>query len=279
VERDGKSLLASGSYTEGSEIKDGYPEFTMKMLQRLGWDGGLTERERAIINSVGGDKVEAVNWKTDLSGGIQRVAIAHGCAPFGNGRARAVVWNFPDAVPIHREPLYTNRRDLVKDYPTYTDRRGYRLPVLYQSIQSKDFSADYPLILTTGRLVELEGGGDETRANKWLAELQQEMFCEINPADARAAGIRDGQRVWLSSPEGARIRLAAMVTNRVGDGVVFMPFHFGGYFQGEDISDRYPAGTVPYVVGESANMATTYGYDPVTFMQEAKATLCRVEPA
>lgn len=279
VEHDGKSLLAANSYTEGSEIRDGYPEFTMNMLDRLSWSDDLTEQERSTIESVGGSDVGKVNWKTDLSGGIQRVAIAHGCAPFGNGRARALVWNFPDPVPLHREPLYSNRRDLVQDYPTYTDRREYRLPVLYQSIQTNDFSQQFPLILTSGRLVEFEGGGDETRANRWLAELQQEMFCEVNAADASRAGIKDGQDVWLSSPEGARIRLTAMVTSRVGEGAVFMPFHFGGYFEGKDIGNRYPEGTVPYVLGESANTATTYGYDVVTFMQEAKATLCRVEPA
>jgi formate dehydrogenase major subunit len=55
------------------------------------------------------EKLDKVNWKTDLSGGIQRVAIKHGCAPFGNAKARAVVWTFPDPVPLHREPLYTNR--------------------------------------------------------------------------------------------------------------------------------------------------------------------------
>jgi len=166
VERDGDNLLAEGSYPVGSEITDGYPEFTMAMLKELGWDGDLTDEERQTIEAVAGDNT---NWKTDLSGGIQRVAIAHGCAPFGNAKARVVVWNFPDPVPAHREPLYTSRRDLVSDYPTYEDRRMYRLPILYKSIQEKDFSKDYPTILTSGRLVEYEGGGDETRSNPWLA--------------------------------------------------------------------------------------------------------------
>jgi formate dehydrogenase major subunit len=276
VERDGDNLLAEGSYPVGSEIEDGYPEFTMPMLEQLGWAGELTPEERRIIDSIDSGNV---SWKTDLSGGIQRVAIAHGCAPFGNGKARAVVWNFPDPVPIHREPLMTPRRDLVADYPTYEDRRDFRLPVLYRSIQERDVSNEFPLILTTGRLVEYEGGGDETRANIWLAELQQEMFCEINPVDAERLGIRNGRQMWLHSPDGARLRMAAMVTRRVEPGVVFMPFHFGGYWQGEDLSERYPEHTVPYVVGEAANTATTYGYDSVTQMQEAKVTLCRVEAA
>jgi formate dehydrogenase major subunit len=276
VERNGENLLAVDSYSANSELKDGYPEFTMAMLKKLGWDKDLTDEERKTIEAIAGDKT---NWKTDLSGGIQRVAIKHECAPFGNAKARAVVWTFPDPVPLHREPLYTSRRDLVADYPTYEDRKSYRLPTLYASIQKNDFSKDFPIILTSGRLVEYEGGGDETRSNPWLAELQQDMFIEINPRDANNAGIRDGSMVWVTGPENGKVKVKAMVTERVGTGVAFMPFHFGGHFQGEDLRSKYPDGADPYVLGESTNTAQTYGYDSVTQMQETKATLCRIEPA
>ena len=276
VERNGVNLLAEGSYSVGSEIKDGYPEFTMAMLKKLGWDGDLTAAEKGVIKKIAGDKT---NWKTDLSGGIQRVAIKHGCAPFGNAKARAVVWNFPDPVPLHREPLYSPRRDLVADYPTYEDRQAYRLPTLYASIQKKDFTKDFPMVLTTGRLVEYQGGGAETRSNAWLAELQQEMFVEINPYNANNNDIRDGQDVWVYTPEGARILVKAMVTNRVGRGAAFLPIHFGGVFQGKDLRHKYPPGADPYVIGEAANTAMTYGYDVVTQMQETKASLCRIEAA
>ena len=396
VAHKGKNLLAENSYPKGSPIKDGYPEMTMAVIEKLGYVDQLTPREKVVIAAVaadifhpdllkisdadatnllnqiqsaapppqsnqdgknqaaaeqeaskfpnlslkahdaivaylanapaaqakekgsaakdvkeqgsgkngetgeqefsGGDgakknqaephevaglreKILKINWKTDLSGGIQRVAVANNLAPFGNGKARALVWNFPDPVPKHREPLYTSRRDLLPKFETYKDRRDFRLPVLYRSIQEKDFSDKFPLILTSGRLVEFEGGGDETRSNKWLAEFQQEMFAEINVDDAKRLGITNGSMVWVSTPEGARVKVAAMVTPRVGKGVVFMPFHFGGYWMGEDISDRYPKGTVPYVVGEAANTAMTYGYDVVTFMQESKATLCRLDNA
>jgi formate dehydrogenase major subunit len=225
------------------------------------------------------DHVAKVNWKTDLSGGIQRVAIAHGLAPFGNGKARCLVWTYPDPVPKHREPLYTPRRDLLPKYATYPDRRLWRLPQLYASIQARDVTGSFPLILTSGRLVMFEGGGDETRANKWLAELQQYMFAEINPEDAQRIGATNGQMIWVATPEGARVKVAGLVTRRVSQGTVFMPFHFAGWWMGQDISGRYPEGTVPYVVGESANTATTYGYDPVTAMQETKTTLCRIEKA
>ncbi|XDZ66099.1 formate dehydrogenase subunit alpha [Alphaproteobacteria bacterium LSUCC0684] len=276
VEHEGNNLLAEGSYPVGSEIKDGYPEFTMGMLKKLGWDGDLTADERAAIEAVAGDKT---NWKVDLSGGIQRVAIKHGCAPFGNAKARVKVWTFPDPIPLHREPLYTSRRDLVADYPTYSDRKLYRLPTMYESIQKNDYSKEFPIILTSGRLVEYEGGGDETRSNPWLAELQQDMFVEINPRDANSLDIRDGDMVWVSSPEGARIKVMAMVTERVAKGVAFLPFHYGGHLEGEDLRSRYPEGADPYVLGESANTAMTYGYDSVTLMQETKCSLCNIERA
>ncbi len=276
VERDGENLLAEGVASKDSEIQNGYPEFTMQMLMDLGWDGDLTAEERKVIDGIAAEKT---NWKTDLSGGIQRVAIKHGCAPFGNAKARCVVWTFPDPVPIHREPLYTPRRDLVEDYPTYEDRKFYRLPTMYASIQKNDFSKDYPIILTSGRLVEYEGGGEESRSNKWLAELQQDMFVEINPRDANNLGIRDKADVWVEGAEGAKVKVQAMITERVGEGVAFMPFHFGGHFEGKDLRDKYPEGADPYVLGESSNTAQTYGYDSVTQMQETKATLCKIMPA
>jgi len=276
VERNGSNLLAEGSYPVGNELKDGHPEFSMAMLKKLGWDSDLTDAERAAIEKVAGDKT---NWKTDLSGGIQRVAIKHGCAPFGNAKARTVVWTFPDPVPLHREPLYTPRRDLLPKYETYSDKQAYRLPTKYASIQKQDFSKDFPIVLTSGRLVEYEGGGDESRANPWLAELQQDMFCEINPVDANNSGIRDGSMMWVESPEGGRAKVKALVTERVAPGVVFMPFHFGGHWMGEDLRAKYPEGTDPYVLGEAANMCGTYGYDSVTQMQESKVTLCRVKTA
>jgi len=274
VERDGVNLLAEdGSYPKGSELTTGYPEFDHVLLKKLGWWNDLTDAEKA--------KAEGKNWKTDLSGGIQRVAMKHGCHPFGNAKARAVVWNFPDGIPIHREPLYSPRPDMVAKYPTYDDKRAFwRLPTLYKSVQQsnveKGVAKDFPLILTSGRLVEYEGGGEETRSNPWLAELQQENFIEINPRDANDRGVRDGEFVWVKSPTGAQIKVKAMVTERVASGTTFIPFHFSGWWMGKDMLEYYPEGANPIVRGEAVNTATTYGYDSVTMMQETKTTLCQV---
>jgi formate dehydrogenase major subunit len=273
VEKDGVNLLAEdGSHSLGAEITTGYPEFTADMVKQLGWWDDLTEAEKA--------EAEGKNWKTDLSGGIQRVVMKHGCHPFGTAKARAVVWNFPDPVPKHREPLYSTKPDLVAKYPTHDDKAAFwRLPTLYKSVQEKnaDIGKSFPLIMTSGRLVEYEGGGEETRSNPWLAELQQTMFVEINPAAANDRGIKHGDTVRVTTPTGAKIEVQAQVTRRVGPDTVFLPFHFSGHWEGKDMISSYPEGSAPIVRGESVNTATTYGYDVVTMMQETKTTVCQIE--
>ncbi len=284
VERNGVNMLAEGAYSVGSDIKDGYPEFTYAVLKKLGWDKDLAPEELATIERIGGDKADAVSWSTDLSGGIQRVAMAHGCVPYGNAKARMNAFGLPDPIPVHREPIYTPRVELVEKYPTLADARQFRLPNIGFSVQKaaidKGIAKEFPLILSSGRLVEYEGGGEETRSNKWLAELQQDMFIEINPADAADRGIRDGGWVWVTGVENSsRARMKALVTERVGKGVAWMPFHFGGWYLGEDLRSKYPQGADPVVLGESANTITSYGYDPATNMQEPKVTLCQIRAA
>ena len=285
VEReDHDNLLAEGSYSVGSEIKDGYPEFTLGVLKKLGWDKDLTAQELETIARVNPVDPDKVSWSTDLSGGIQRVAIEHGCSPYGNAKARMIAWNLPDPVPVHREPIYTPRPDLVADYPTLPDAKQFRVPNIGFSVQKaavdRAIAKQFPLILSSGRLVEYEGGGEETRSNRWLAELKQHMYVEINPADAAERGVVDGGWVWVTGAEnGSRTRMKALVTERVGKGVAWMPFHFSGWYEGQDLRSKYPTGADPIVLGESVNTLTTYGYDPATGMQEPKATLCQIRAA
>ncbi len=283
VERDGVNLLAEdGSHPKGADITTGHPAFDHVLLKKLGWWDELTDAEKA--------EAEGKNWATDLSGGIQRVAMKHGNHPFGNAKARAVVWNFPDAIPQHREPLYSPRPDLVEKYPTHDDVKTlWRLPVLFKTVQQQalkdEVSKKFPLVLTSGRLVEYDGGGEETRSNRWLAELQQDNFVEINPKTAADRGVRNGEYVWVSTPaknpdgKHVRLKVKALVTERVGPDTCFIPFHYSGWWQGRDMLSFYPEGAAPIVRGEAVNTATTYGYDIVTMMQETKTTLCQVAKA
>ena len=86
--------------------------------------------------------------------------------------------------------------------------------------------------------------------------------------------------MWVTGAENnSKARMKALVTERVGKGVTWCPFHFAGWFEGVDQRGNYPKGTDPIVLGESVNTLTTYGYDPVTGMQEPKATLCQIRAA
>lgn len=273
LEHNGVSQLAGkGSAPKGSAVKGGYPEITAKNIEEvLGIK--LTDEEKSKIGK---------NWKVDTSGIIAAKCMEKGIAPYGNARARANVWTFPDGIPKHREPLHSPRPDLVKKYPSYTEdkKNHFRVDTQYGTLQqSKDFSKEFPINLVTGRLVNMNGAGIENRASKYLTKLTPEMFCDIHPDLATDYGIRDGSMMWLHSPEGTKIKVKARYSFTVSPDRVFLPMHFAGAFQGEDRSDRYPEGTKPYATGESANTITNYGYDIITQIPETKGGLCRIEPA
>jgi formate dehydrogenase major subunit len=239
-----------------------------------------------MIQKIGGDNPDPVSWSTDISGGIQRVCLSRGVVPYGNAKARVVAWSLPDPIPVHREPIYTPRPELVAKYPTLPDAVQFRVPNAGFTVQKtaveKGIVKQFPIILTSGRLTEYEGGGEETRSNAWLAELRQDMFVEVNSVDAAERGIKHRGWVHVWGPEmpaGKVCRMKALVTERVGKGVAWCPFHFAGWFMGADLRSKYPRGGDPIVLGESVNTVTTYGYDPVTGMQEPKATLCQIRAA
>ncbi len=225
------------------------------------------------------------DYATDLTLGAIKKALAEGKNPYGNGRARFDAWDIPDPVPVHREPIHSPRPDLIVKWPTYDDvKEMYRVPTPYKSMQKADWVKDYPIILTSGRQVEFEGGGASERASWWLVELNPEMYVEINPKLAHDTGVRHGEFVWIESPEDmdgrpSRIKVKAKVTKRVAPNTVFLPYHWGGVFEGKSLLHKWPEGTAPYAIGESANTVTNYGYDRVTQMQETKTGLCRVKKA
>ena len=68
--------------------------------------------------------------------------------------------------------------------------------------------------------------------------------------------------------------MKALVTERVGKGVVWMPYHFAGWYEGADLRSKYPKGPI-LVLGESVNTLTTYGFDPATGMQEPRRPCVR----
>ena len=116
--------------------------------------------------------------------------------------------------------------------------------------------AEYPFILTTGRLLEHWHGGTLTRHSK-LDELYPVARIEINPADAARLKVEDDQPVRVSSRRGTVV-LRAWVTQRTTVGVVFIPMHF----------HEAPA-----------NLLTIDALDPLAKIPEYKACAVRIAAA
>ena len=264
-------LAADGSAPEQGAINGGYPEITKKNIEEvLGIK--LTDEEREKMGAT---------WATDGSGIIAEKCMQKGIAPYGNARARAIVWTFVDQIPKHREPIHSQRQDLAQKYPSFEDKPNhYRVYTKYKSLQqSKDFSKEFPINLVTARLVNFSGAGMETRASKYLSRITPEMFADIHPELAAKHGIKNWDFVWVHSPEGTKIKVRARIVPSVKPNMIFLPFHWAGYMQGVDMTGNFPEGTRPFAVGESANTVTNYGYDIVTQIPETKGGLCRIERA
>ena len=272
LEHNGVNQLAAmGSAPAQGAINGGYPEITKKNIEEvLGIK--LTDEEREKMGAT---------WATDGSGIIAEKCMQKGIAPYGNARARAIVWTFVDQIPQHREPIHSPRPDLAKKYPSFKDKaKQYRVDTKFESLQqSKDFSKEFPINLTTGRLVNFSGAGMETRASKYLSRITPEMFADIHPELAAKHGIKNWDFVWVHSPEGTKIKVHARIVPSVKPDTIFLPFHWAGYMQGVDMTGNFPEGTRPFAVGESANTVTNYGYDIVTQIPETKGGLCRIERA
>mgnify|MGYP000936218655 FL=1 len=272
LEHNGVNQLAAmGSAPEQGAVNGGYPEITKKNIEEvLGIK--LTDEEREKMGAT---------WATDGSGIIAEKCMQKGIAPYGNARARAIVWTFVDQIPQHREPIHSPRPDLAKKYPSFKDKaKQYRVDTKFESLQqSKDFSKEFPTNLTTGRLVNFSGAGMETRASKYLSRITPEMFADIHPELAAKHGIKNWDFVWVHSPESTKIKVRARIVPSVKPNMIFLPFHWAGYMQGVDMTGNFPEGTRPFAVGESANTVTNYGYDIVTQIPETKSGLCRIERA
>jgi formate dehydrogenase alpha subunit len=112
----------------------------------------------------------------------------------------------------------------------------------------------YPFILTTGRVLYHWHGGTMSRHSQ-LDSACPEPFVEINAADAARVGCRDGDAVRVVSRRGSVVA-RAYVTERVAQGVVFMPFHF---------------------VEAAANLLTSEALDPVAKIPAYKVSAVRIE--
>ena len=85
--------------------------------------------------------------------------------------------------------------------------------------------AEYPFVMTTGRVLYQYHTGTMSRLSQGIMERCPESLVEINPKDADKLGLTEGQFVKVSSRRGA-VQAKSEVTTRVPEGTIFMNFHF-----------------------------------------------------
>jgi predicted molibdopterin-dependent oxidoreductase YjgC len=117
--------------------------------------------------------------------------------------------------------------------------------------------AEYPMILSTGRVLYHWHGGEMSRRSKGLLEIYPHPLIEVNEDDAEKLGLNGNKRVRVTSRRGS-IEAEAWVTDRVPPGMVYANFHFPE---------------------ASANELTVAALDPVSKIPEYKVCAVKVELA
>ena len=85
---------------------------------------------------------------------------------------------------------------------------------------------DYPMYLTTGRLLYQYHTGTMTMKTDGLNEIAPECFVEISPQDARKYEMQDGAAVTIDSRRGS-IQAKIRISDKAVAGTIFIPFHYG----------------------------------------------------
>ncbi len=229
------------------------------------------QRVRQAIEPLGQSRPD---WAVicDLA---QRMNGARGDAPFGGwvyDSPAAVMDEIAALTPIYGGVSYTRLeegRSLQWPVPT-ADHPG--TPYLHKDRFSRGlghFSVvpfkepaeatddEYPLLLTTGRMMFHFHTGSMTRRSEKLDKEVPEGYVEISPEDAGRLGLGKSERVRIVSRRG-EIETRVWITRRVPPGIVFIPFHFAE---------------------AAANVLTNPAVDPVAKIPEYKVAAVRVEKA
>jgi len=136
----------------------------------------------------------------------------------------------------------------------FTRGKGRFMPIDHLPPAEKP-DDDYPMIMSTGRVLYHWHGGQMTRRAEGLMEVYGQALIEVNPNDAEKLGLKEKQFVRITSRRG-HIEAQAWVTDRVPPGMVYANFHFPN---------------------ASANELTQAALDPIAKIPEYKITAVKVE--
>ena len=200
---------------------------TCQLAQRMGSKGFDFSYPSQIMEEIAG--------LTPIYGGISYQRLEEG----------SLQWPCPSQEHLGTPILHTRQ---------FTRGKGKFMPLEYKPPKELP-DEDYPLLLTTGRKLYHFHTGTLTRKVKGLNILSSEELVEVNPKDASALGIADGDEIKVISRRG-EVVAKAKVTEVSPAGVISMTFHFAQ---------------------SPTNVLTNPALDPVSKMPELKVCAVRIE--
>jgi assimilatory nitrate reductase catalytic subunit len=136
----------------------------------------------------------------------------------------------------------------------HPDGRARFIPTVWRP-PMEVVDGEYPVWLTTGRVIFHYLSGTQTRRIGWLVEQCPHPYLEIHPRLAQVHGIADGDAVEIATRRGVLV-LPAKVVTTIRPDTVFIPFHWPGNL--------------------GANRLTARNLDPVSKIPEFKVNACRI---
>lgn len=144
-----------------------------------------------------------------------------GCTPSYGGisykRLKKESLQWPCTNKDHPGTKYLHKNTMARG-------KGLFVPIEYE--KSKELpDKEYPLILTTGRMLYQYHTRTMTGKIEGLSEIAGKSYIEISPQTAKIYNIKNGEKIKVSSRRGS-VESYAKVTEKINPGVVFMPFHY-----------------------------------------------------
>ncbi|WP_035332862.1 nitrate reductase [Dyadobacter crusticola] len=139
-------------------------------------------------------------------------------------KKRSVQWPF--SMQMQESNVNAGQQRLFTDHQFYTPNKRAQIHAVDDENASEPIDADFPLILTTGRIRDqwhtMTKTGRVARLNKHIPQ----PFLQINPEDAASRNIAEGQLVIVKGRRG-EVRVKAQLTDDVRPGLCFLPMHWG----------------------------------------------------
>ena len=151
--------------------------------------------------------------------------------------------------------FWGEERMFIETFPTPDGRARFHRISRREPAESVD--GDFPLILTTGRLLAQYQSGAQTRRVPELVAASAEAFVEVHSTVADDLGLTNGARARIRTRRGTAIAMVRR-SDSIRPDTIFMPFHWGG--EGR------------------ANSLTLDVLDPTSRMPQFKACAARIEP-